>query len=151
MFMARWLPVPWQSPGGLHPDRRPAAGVRRRGTPVRKIQEERPLPVLPDGIDRLVGEVVGQVLGQFEMLAVVEAYRFAPVGPDELVDRVELLLRIQDVGVVLLPIEQAFHIETLVEALVVGSHLAGLPEVPFANVLHGVVAPGAQGLRDGDL
>ena len=101
---------------------------------MRQVHEKWPVLVALDRRDRLVGEVVGQVLGGLEPLAGVVADAVAHVGPQEAVDRVEVLFGIDHSGVFFGQVQPALHEQALVEALVVGPHLGGAAEVPFADV-----------------
>ena len=97
---------------------------RRMHGPVREVEEERPIPVGLDDPDRLVGVVVGQVAARFEHRAAVERRRVVHGAPQEAVDAVEILLRVDNVRVVFGEIEAARHQEALVEALRAGPHVA---------------------------
>ena len=112
----------------------PAGLQRRVDAPMRQIHEERPVLVLPDRGHRFVGEIVGQVLVGFEPFAAVVTHAKTHVGPQELVDRVEILLGVDHARVVLRQVQAALHEDALVEALVVGPHLRGAAQVPFADM-----------------
>ena len=117
-------------------------------TPVRQEHEEGLVLVLLDGADRFVGEVIRQVLARFKPLAGVEAHTKAHIGPEELVDRIKVLLRVDHARVFLRQIQAAFHEQALIKALVVGSHLGRAAQMPFADV-DGVVAARLEQLGHG--
>ncbi len=82
---------------------RPQGLERRVRRPVGEVEEEGPVAVRGDQLDRLVGPIVGQVARRLEGLAVVEALGEAAVPLEEGVDRVEVLSGVDDVGMVLTP------------------------------------------------
>ena len=123
---------------------------RRMHGPVREVEEEGPIPVGLDDLDGLVGVVVGQVAARLELGAAVERCGELHGSPQELVDAVEVLLRVDDIGVVLGEVQATRHEQALVETLVVGRHAAAATEVPLADV-HAVVTRGSEQLGKGDL
>ena len=117
--------------------------------PVGEIQEEGAVAVRLDHPDRLLGVPVGQVAAGFEYGAAVVLRREAQRSPEELIDRIEVLLRVHDVRMILGQIEAARHEDALVESLIVGSHPVRASEMPFADV-YVVVAPFSEQLRERD-
>ena len=117
------------------------AGLQRGvHTPMRQEQEKRPVLVAGDGGDGFVGEVVGQVLVGLEPGAAVVADAKAHVGPQELVDGVEVLLGVDDPRVFLGQVQATLHEQALVKALVVGPHLRCAAQMPLADVQRVIAA-----------
>ena len=75
------------------------AGLQRRvHAPMREVHKERAVLVAPDGSDCLIGVVVGQVLGGLKPRTALVTDAKAHVGPQKLVDRIEILLGVPHIG-----------------------------------------------------
>jgi len=119
---------------------------------VGQIHEERPVAVGPDAGQRLIRQIVGHIAVGMEPLSAVVLNTVGQVGPQEAVQRIERLARVDHVRVAgrqeqLCPDHKA---QALVKALILGSHARRLAEVPFAQV-QGVVASGLHQLGKRDL
>jgi hypothetical protein len=101
---------------------------------VGQVQEKGAVHVGLDHPDRLVGVVVREVALRLEGLAPVEGRRVLERAPQEAVDGIEVLLRVDDIGVVLGQVEAAGHEQALVEALIVRRHAIGPAQMPLSDV-----------------
>src|SRR5208283_1910514 len=66
----------------------------------REVDEERAIAIGVDSLDRFVAEIIGHVLRGIESMAAVARYGERQIGPQELVDRIEILNRVLDRGIV---------------------------------------------------
>lgn len=118
----------------------------------REIEEEGPVTVGLDGTDRLISEIVGHVSVRRKALRAVPAHGIIQIGPEERIDRVEILAQIDRVGMVRRQEKRRSGIEAdpFVKTLVL--RLEGFcgPQMPLADE-QGAVAAVAQDLRHGDL
>ncbi len=122
-------------------------GLQRRvHAPFGDIEEEGPVSVGVDDLDRLVGPPVSEIAAGLEPRAFIVGGGVLHARPEEFVDRIEGELGVDDVGVVLRQVERARHQEAFIEPLRVGAEFRAEAEMPFAD-MDRVVAGVARALR----
>ena len=122
------------------------------GRVVGQVHEERAVAIGLDRHDRLVGEVVGHVAVGLEHGAAVEPHAARLRRPEKSVDRIECILRVDDVRTLRVVIHRAPRQESqaFVEAVPFRMEFRGFAQVPFAQVQR-VVARFREQFRDRDL